>query len=349
MKPFARNQWYVGAWSEEVGAHPLGRVILGDDIVFYRTATGQAVALSGACPHRWAPLALGRVADDALHCPYHGAAFDQAGRCVLAPSQPRAPPDFRLRSYPVVERGSCIWIWPGDVDQAHGLGPPDEASLGLGAHGWRTDCSAPALVNARAQIILENLFDQSHIDFVHPTTLGNRARRSDRREHHITDTPERFRVTHEMQLTAADDGVKALFPDAGNHVAVQMHVELLGVALVNSVGSQTFGADAQGNARRPLGCLNFIHGLTPQTATTTHYFSAVARDFALDDEALSAFLSDRNAQVIREDVRILEAIEPRLDQLADPRREASFASDAAAMRLRRRIKQIIGRDGDAHR
>src|ERR1700719_3309328 len=49
---FLRDQWYVGAWSDEVGRVPLGRTILGEDIVFYRTEAGVPVALANSCADR---------------------------------------------------------------------------------------------------------------------------------------------------------------------------------------------------------------------------------------------------------------------------------------------------------
>ena len=45
MTDFVRNQWYVAAYSEEVGEPLLGRTILGEPIVLYRTQDGIAVAL----------------------------------------------------------------------------------------------------------------------------------------------------------------------------------------------------------------------------------------------------------------------------------------------------------------
>ncbi|MDB5460472.1 MAG: Rieske (2Fe-2S) domain protein [Caulobacteraceae bacterium] len=341
---FARNQWYIGAWSAEVGPEPLGRTILGEDVVFYRTSSGDVAALSGICPHRWAPLAKGRVVEDAIQCPYHGAAFDRSGRCTLVPSQPRTPPTLRLRAYPVIERGPCIWIWPGDADLADALLLPDQDSLGLGAAGWRADYGGPVLVNARAQIILENLFDQSHINFVHPQTLGGPESRSDPHQDEVFDTRDRFCVVHRMAARATDDSVRALFPDAGDYVAAHLHVELLGVSLIDAVGSRTFSTDAAGGAPRALGCMNFVHGLTPQTPTTTHYFNAVTRNFALDIAELSTFLVEHNAKVMREDIALLEAIELSLDRVADARKEVTFAADAVAMQVRRRIERIAAAD-----
>jgi vanillate O-demethylase monooxygenase subunit len=87
--------------------------------------------------------------------------------------------------------------------------------------------------------------------------------------------------------------------------------------------------------------MNFVHGETPATETTTHYFAGMTRDFALDNAELSAALTERNERVIAEDVAMLEAIEPHLDAYADSAAEINFPADAAAMRVRRRMERLI--------
>ncbi|MEW2041038.1 Rieske 2Fe-2S domain-containing protein, partial [Streptomyces sp. NPDC005534] len=50
---FARNQWYVVAYTYEVGRELLGRTVLGEPLVLYRgEGDGTAVALSDRCVHR---------------------------------------------------------------------------------------------------------------------------------------------------------------------------------------------------------------------------------------------------------------------------------------------------------
>ncbi len=53
---FVRNQWYVAAYSAEVGRDLLARIILGEPLVLYRTSAGQPAALADRCVH---PRALG--------------------------------------------------------------------------------------------------------------------------------------------------------------------------------------------------------------------------------------------------------------------------------------------------
>ena len=44
----------------------------GQLVVLYRTSSGGVAALEDACPHRLAPLSMGRLKGDAIECGYHG-------------------------------------------------------------------------------------------------------------------------------------------------------------------------------------------------------------------------------------------------------------------------------------
>src|ERR1700685_74986 len=78
---YLRNAWYVAAWSDDLGDEKLiGRTILKQPIVFYRKADGHVAALDDRCPHRFAPLHMGKViGGDRVQCPYHGLEFDPSG------------------------------------------------------------------------------------------------------------------------------------------------------------------------------------------------------------------------------------------------------------------------------
>jgi len=82
---FLRNAWYVAAWSMEIEEKPVARTILDEPVVMYRTANGEVAALVDACPHRFAPLSMGRLTNDQIRCPYHGLVFDTSGACVHNP------------------------------------------------------------------------------------------------------------------------------------------------------------------------------------------------------------------------------------------------------------------------
>lgn len=339
---FARNQWYIAAWSFEIGDKPLARRILGQDVVLFRRPNCDAVALSGACPHRWMPLANAPVIDGTIACPYHGATFDHTGHCVRAPLGQHIRPQLALTAFPLLERRPCVWIWPGDPARADPALIPDVTPIGLDGEQWQKDLVAPYRLAARAQLLIENLFDQAHIEAVHPTTLGAGP---DEISIEIAQDERRLAVIRTLPPMAVDERTRGVFDGAGDYVTARLRVELLGAALVNSVGSQTFASDADGEPKQLLGEMNFIHAVTPETPTSTHYFTALTRNFALGDEMLSAVLLDRNERVVAEDMAILEAIEQRIDVLGDVQREVNLASDAGAILARRRIAALIARDG----
>lgn len=64
------------------------------------------------------------------------------------------------------------------------------------------------------------------------------------------------------------------------------------------------------------------------------------RNFALDNELVSNSYAERNDHVVLEDIKVLEAIEPCLAE-ADAAHEPNFVTDAAAIRMRRRIESLL--------
>ena len=82
---YLRNGWYCAGWASELGQAPIGRRMLDQPVMVYRSDSGEPVALEGRCPHRFAPLHLGTVENDCVACPYHGLVFDRTGLCVHNP------------------------------------------------------------------------------------------------------------------------------------------------------------------------------------------------------------------------------------------------------------------------
>ncbi len=76
---WAKNCWYVIAWEHEIPAADspklFTRKLLNEPILVYRTAQGGLVALEDRCPHRHAPLSVGRREGDFIRCGYHGLKF----------------------------------------------------------------------------------------------------------------------------------------------------------------------------------------------------------------------------------------------------------------------------------
>lgn len=172
---YATNVWYAALWAEDLVAGDVqARTICEQPIVFFRGPSGEAVALEDRCAHRFIPLSLGQLCDGAasIECPYHGLRFGTDGACVLNPhGTGRIPPTLAVRSYPVVERHTMLWVWLGSDDADPAL-IPDFSFLDDGAPGVHSQRESMQMV-VDHQLVIDNLLDLSHVSFLHRGVLGD--------------------------------------------------------------------------------------------------------------------------------------------------------------------------------
>ena len=113
---YAKNHWYVAAWSSEVADKPFARQLMDERVVMFRDAEGKIAALIDRCAHRLAPLSMGECVNGNIRCGYHGMEYDSAGKCVNVPGQaiipPTAPP--KITQYLM----SDLAVWKGLVQMA---------------------------------------------------------------------------------------------------------------------------------------------------------------------------------------------------------------------------------------
>ena len=300
---FLRNYWYVAALDEEVRDRPLGRTILGEPVVLFRTGDGALHAFEDRCPHRQLPLSMGKIVGDVLQCHYHGLRFDGTGKCVRVPGQDHIPQNARVRTYPVVERYRWIWIWMGDpalADPAqicdfHWLQDPDWGAKPSYLH-----------VEANWQLVVDNLLDLTHLAFVHETTIGNMALV----EHaavKVQRAPNNVLVTRWIIDQPAPPTFVKVGKFTGNVDRWQIIDYTPPAFLRLDVGACPTGTGApEGRRVGGIGMRN-LNAITPETETTSHYFWGQAHDFEPHNAAMTERVFEQIKTAFLEDVAVFTA------------------------------------------
>ena len=164
------NFWYPVALSEELKDEPIRARILGQNFVAFRDSKGQPHTLSDTCPHRGGSLSAGIIRDDCIQCPYHGWRYDGAGYCRRIPSlgkDAKIPKRARVDAYPTQEKNGIVFTFLGDLEEEHRPPIMSVAELEDGKN-WRANwLTYEADINFERSI--ENGLDVGHNEFVHPT------------------------------------------------------------------------------------------------------------------------------------------------------------------------------------
>ncbi len=344
---FLRDQWYVAAWSEDVGEAPLARTILGEMLVLYRLADGTPVALEDRCPHRNLPLSEGNRLGDGLQCLYHGLEFGPDGACTHVPGQERAPEWARVRAYPVAERDRWVFVWMGDAASADPETVPDYHKR-IVDPDWHF-VTGQEHVGAGYRLALDNLLDLSHLSYVHASTTGNRdvAESADI----VTEADGDFvRVTRWMQaITPAPAFVFYTGKeDPIDRWQVSRYIVPSYIDINN--GSAAVGEGVPQELRpSERGRWGFVvhHALTPETEVTTHQFWAVGGEKRLIDADKRATFDEAMHGVLNEDLVVYEAQQRCIDldpdaigRDANPK--GTLPIDEALLAMRRVIRRLYG-------
>ncbi len=342
MQPWIRNSWYVAGWASEVdGGKMLARTILGEALIFYRAKDGSIVAMEDRCCHRHAPLSLGRLEGDAVRCMYHGLLFDPSGQCIEIPGQEKIPDHMRVRSFPVTEKDTLIWVWTGE----EGLADPKEIPEWsyLGSDDWRHN-EGYIHYQSDYRLIVDNLLDFSHLAFVHANTIGVAGLA---KEHAMID-----RVPHGLRITklAPDEPPSAHFKKLGNFKGNVDRWNIYDWYLRNNVllmdgGSADVGTGGHLGDRKSAMEFRHISALTPESETSTHYFFAQCHGFALDSPETTKAIHAAVAGAFEEDKAMIEA-QQKVINLAPDRKMHAIQHDGALFQVRRMISQAIMEETD---
>jgi phenylpropionate dioxygenase-like ring-hydroxylating dioxygenase large terminal subunit len=336
---FPLNAWYVAAYDVEVKHELLARTVCEQAMVLYRRADGRAVALEDSCWHRLLPLSKGRLQGDEVVCGYHGLVYSSEGLCTHMPSQETLNPSACVRAYPLLEKHRFVWVWPGDpaladpskVPDLHWNDDPD----------WAGD-GKMIPVQCDYRLVLDNLMDLTHEAFVHGSSIGNRA---------VAEAP--FIATHGDRSATVTRWMQNI--EAPPFWAAQMQ-RVRGYSgpvdrwqIIRFEGPCTIAIDvgvAEAGTGAPQGDRGkgingyVLNTITPETATSCHYFWAFARNYSLGDQRLTHEVREGVARIFREDELILEAQQRAIN--ARPERAFNNLNiDAGAMWARKLIDGLI--------
>lgn len=269
---YLRNCWYAVMWSEALKAGELApRTLLDEPLVFFRDASGQAVAMDDMCPHRLAPLRLGKLLPDGrIQCGYHGLEFDSGGECVKNPhGSGKIPKGCRVKTYALREKHTLLWIWMGEAAADESL-IPDFSYLDADS-GYDVGRRDTITMETNYRYIVDNLMDLSHASFLHDGVLGNAE--TIWAEIQVTQQGQSVTVQRDMYNVAPPLVRDLLFKRDGAPVNMWQKITWSPPgAVLNDVG--TYAPDAERkDFSGQLGC----HILTPATADTTLYHTAAAR------------------------------------------------------------------------
>ena len=301
------NAWYVAAWDHEVGRTLLSRNICGRPVVLYRTSSGAPAAMHDACWHRLVPLSMGRLNGDDIVCGYHGLMFGPDGRCTGMPAQETLNPSAAVRSYPVAQRHRFVWIWPGDPAAADPALIPD---LHWNDHPDWTGDGETIHLDCDYRLVLDNLMDLTHEQFLHADSLGSQelSQSEPELEHDSRSvTMRRWMIGIEAPAFLGMQ-LRRKHPDQHGPVDRWQIIHYSSPATITiDVGIAPTGTGAP-EGDRSAGINGYIlNTVTPAGPGRCHYFWAITRNYLIGDQSLTHVLRQGNAQVFTQDTEMLNA------------------------------------------
>jgi len=323
-----RKFWHPVAYASDVLESPVGATLLGEKIVLARL-NGELRAMHSRCPHKGTNLALGRVVDGTIECPYHGWRFDGEGHCTRIPAREELCEGIHasVQSYHAVEQAGIVWVSLEEPLMAPPAFPEysDPAYRVLQGKPYDWGTSAPRR--------LENFVDFAHFSFVHDGSIGSRS----------NPRVEPVKVWREDNVLRFDrSGIKE--PGVG------LKKKLLGIAdeWYEPVNEYHVTMPHTVHLKRtfPNGKRYVLFmAACPVDAFNTRSFWWSARDFGMEP-TWDKFFMDFEDEVLAQDKPIIESQRPLWTHFSDaPEREREITvrhADVVTLEYRKWLTEIAG-------
>jgi len=311
-------------------------------MVFFKGLENKVAAVEDFCPHRGAPLSLGKVCKGKLVCGYHGLEMGCEGKTVHMPGQ-RVRGFPAIKNYAVIERYGFVWVWPGDQAQVDAALMPsfeffDNPAWAYGGGLYH--------VKADYRLMIDNLMDLTHETYVHANSIG---------QPEIDETPCKTTVEGDKVILQRHmEGIQAppfwqmamsangLDPKARvdrwqicrftppSHVMIDVGVALAGRG----------GFDAAPEHKAYSVVVDFI---TPETETSHWYHWGMARQFKPADAEVTIKIREGQGKIFNEDMEMLQLQQGNISKWPD-RKLLLLNIDSGGVQSRRIIDRMLAQE-----
>ncbi|HEV8296937.1 MAG TPA: Rieske 2Fe-2S domain-containing protein [Acidimicrobiales bacterium] len=298
--------WYAACFASALRRRPIGRVVHGVPLVLFRDAAGRPAALLDRCPHRNAPLSIGRCEGGELQCAYHGWRFDREGACVAVPglSPDGTPPARQYAGRPVdafraFECDGIVWVVPSaEAPVIHE--PPMLPHVDT--PGYAT-VRRTAQMQGSVHAAIENALDVPHTSFLHRGLLRGRRKRV-AVEATIRHTPGRVEAIFEGEPRPPGLAARLLSPGGG----VVEHVDRFVLPSLSQV-----------EYRLGDNHLVITTAFTPVRPAVTMLHATVTFRVGAPTWLVRAVVSPIAGQILRQDARIIRAQAENIERFGGER------------------------------
>ena len=171
--------WFMIAESGDVKNVPVPLRFFGREFVAYRGESGKVYLVDAYCPHMRVHLGHNttsyivrdgeQIEGESIRCPGHGWRFNPKGQCDDIPySKHGVPKAACIKTFPVIERAGCVWMWHDTEGGEPDFDLPAFAEWDMEGEGWvRWRIDPLGTLPIHPQEILDNMADIAHFVPVH--------------------------------------------------------------------------------------------------------------------------------------------------------------------------------------
>jgi vanillate O-demethylase monooxygenase subunit len=250
---------------------------------------------------------------------------------VEVPSQPHAPCGTCVRTFAVREQAPFVWIWLGQPGAAALRQPPRTP--------WFDDpawASTGSLLQVEANYMLlhEHYLDLTNVFVMHPEAVPpgieelpplDAVEVSEMSVAYSRVLPAARLADWEAEATGLPRDTECRRREEGTFVSPALH-------------TQRYTIEPAG---QPAFELVRVQGFTPESATATHVFLRMVRNYATDRAVVAEHLQKMFDAWAARDATVLERLQRSMTGDPGNRRDVNVKADRAAVRARRVARSMV--------